>query len=114
MQPIFVTGIGTGIGKTLVAAILAEALQADYWKPIQAGYSAGTDTDWVSHQLENGAGRVHPEKYRLALAASPHIAAREEGLIIDLNEIVSFFNRLEKGKGSQTQNVEAKPQHPDK
>ena len=114
MQPIFVTGIGTGIGKTLVAAILAEALQADYWKPIQAGYSAGTDTDWVSHQLENGAGRVHPEKYRLALAASPHIAAREEGLIIDLNEIVSFFNRLEKGKGSQTENVEGKPQHPDK
>jgi dethiobiotin synthetase len=42
-RPLFITGIGTGVGKTLVAAILTEALHADYWKPIQAGYEDGTD-----------------------------------------------------------------------
>lgn len=30
----FVTGIGTGIGKTMISAILTEKLKADYWKPI--------------------------------------------------------------------------------
>ena len=35
----FVTGIGTGIGKTIVSAILVEKLTADYWKPIQSGDS---------------------------------------------------------------------------
>src|SRR5262245_49800592 len=47
MKPIFITGIGTGIGKTLVSAILVEAYQADYWKPVQAGFSAGTDLEWI-------------------------------------------------------------------
>ena len=37
MKKIFVTGIGTDVGKTVVSAILAEALEADYWKPVQAG-----------------------------------------------------------------------------
>lgn len=37
MKRIFVTGISTEVGKTLASAILVEALQADYWKPVQAG-----------------------------------------------------------------------------
>ena len=44
MKPIFISGIGTGIGKTIVAAVLTEALQADYWKPVQAGFDMGTDS----------------------------------------------------------------------
>jgi len=43
MKPIFISGIGTGIGKTVIAAIIAEALKADYWKPVQAGYETVTD-----------------------------------------------------------------------
>ncbi|WP_423787497.1 AAA family ATPase, partial [Klebsiella pneumoniae] len=31
---IFITGIGTDVGKTVASAILAEALSADYWKPV--------------------------------------------------------------------------------
>ena len=50
---IFVSGTGTGIGKTFVSAILAEALQADYWKPVQAGYATITDSDWVRNELTN-------------------------------------------------------------
>jgi dethiobiotin synthetase len=87
MTPIFVTGIGTGIGKTLVSAILAKALEADYWKPIQAGFEAGTDSEWVAGWLKETGSVVHPEVYRLAKPASPHIAAREEGITIDITKI---------------------------
>lgn len=81
----FVSGIGTGIGKTLVAAILARALDADYWKPVQAGYEEGTDSEWLSSRLPNII--VHPEVYKLKLPASPHIAAREEALNISIEKI---------------------------
>jgi dethiobiotin synthetase len=87
LPPIFVTGIGTGIGKTFVSAILAKALEADYWKPVQAGYSEGTDSEWVANWLQETGSVVHPEVYRLAKPASPHIAAREEGITIDISKI---------------------------
>ena len=86
-QPIFITGIGTGIGKTLVAAIVTEALQADYWKPVQAGYEEGTDSILVKKYLSNSSSIVHPELYKLKLAVSPHIAAREENIAINLIKI---------------------------
>jgi dethiobiotin synthetase len=86
MQPIFITGIGTGIGKTVVSAIVAEALQADYWKPVQAGFSDGTDSEWVRSMLSERS-IIHPEVYKLKMPASPHIAAREEGIKIDLQNI---------------------------
>ena len=87
MQPLFITGIGTGIGKTLVAAIVTEALGASYWKPVQAGYDDGTDSSWVAERISHPAGRIHPETYKLSLPASPHIAARQEGIVIDLDRI---------------------------
>src|ERR1044072_4062615 len=87
MEKIFVTGIGTGIGKTFVSAILAKALEADYWKPVQAGYEEGTDSEWVANWLQETGSVVHPEVYRLAKPASPHIAAREEGVTIDISKI---------------------------
>jgi dethiobiotin synthetase len=87
MERIFVTGIGTGIGKTFVSAILAKALNADYWKPVQAGFEDGTDSEWVSQWLKESGSVIHPEVYRLAKPASPHIAAREEGITIDIQHI---------------------------
>lgn len=86
-QPIFITGIGTGVGKTLAAAVITEALQADYWKPVQAGFAGGTDSEWVSSRLSNSASVIHPELYKLKLAASPHIAAREEQVQIETGSI---------------------------
>ena len=94
VQTIFVTGIGTGIGKTVVSAMLAEALQADYWKPVQAGYEDGTDSEWVRSVLRNTKSKVYPEVYRLKLPASPHIAAREENKTISLEKIFSTFSQL--------------------
>ena len=57
MKPIFISGIGTGIGKTVIAAILTEALKADYWKPVQAGNERGTDQQtrrFTDQQSANG------------------------------------------------------------
>lgn len=87
MNRIFVTGIGTGIGKTVISAILAKALEADYWKPVQAGYENGTDSEWVGNMLAGTRSVIHPEVYRLAMPASPHIAARNEGVDIEIKNI---------------------------
>jgi dethiobiotin synthetase len=87
MTPIFITGIGTGIGKTCVSAIVAKALEADYWKPIQAGYEEGTDGEFVSSVLGDSGLTVFPEVYKLRQPASPHIAAREEGIRINIGHI---------------------------
>jgi dethiobiotin synthetase len=81
MNRYFVTGIGTGIGKTIVSAMLAEALEADYWKPVQAG-NLQTDTDFVRQVISNEKSVVHSEVYSLQMPASPHIAARDEGVRI--------------------------------
>ncbi len=94
MNTIFITGIGTDVGKTIAAAILTEALQADYWKPIQAGYNEGTDSEFVRSVISNAKTIIHPETYKLKLAASPHIAAKKEGIKIDLNKIEEDYFKI--------------------
>jgi dethiobiotin synthetase len=93
-QPIFITGIGTDVGKTIIAAILTEALQADYWKPVQAGFSDGTDALRVKELISNERSFVHPEVYKFSLPASPHIAARNENVKVDLDLIEKKFQQL--------------------
>ncbi|MFD3003423.1 dethiobiotin synthase [Pontibacter toksunensis] len=87
MKSYFITGIGTDVGKTVAAAILTEALQADYWKPVQAGGLDFTDTDTVMSLVSNAASVFHPEAYRLKMAASPHRAAAAEGIEIDVHSM---------------------------
>src|SRR5687768_17357224 len=84
---IFITGIGTGIGKTLVAAIIAKALDGAYWKPVQAGYANGTDSEWIRSVMQNKDMSIFPEVYKFQLAASPHLAARAENEIISIDRI---------------------------
>lgn len=84
MKNIFVTAIGTDSGKTMVSAIICEALGAAYWKPIQAGYPR--DTDVVSSLVTNRSFKSYPEKYLLKTPASPHAAARIDGVDIKLND----------------------------
>lgn len=87
-RPIFITGIGTDVGKTLVSAIITEALGADYWKPVQAGLEGGTDAQLVKALLTNTDSVVHPELYKLKTPVSPHIAARNDGVTIDPKAIL--------------------------
>jgi dethiobiotin synthetase len=94
IQTVFITGIGTGVGKTVVSAIIAEALEADYWKPVQAGYANGTDSEWMQSVLSNTKSKVHPEVYKLKLPASPHLAAQNEDIEISLEKIYSSYCQL--------------------
>lgn len=87
MRKIFVTGIGTGVGKTILSAALVEALKADYWKPIQAGNLKNTDTSIVKKLVINKISQFHQEAYRLKWSLSPHAAAFKEGIEIKLSDI---------------------------
>ncbi len=91
MRPIFITGIGTGIGKTVVSAIITQALRTDYWKPVQAGFTEGTDSEWVKKVIANNQTIIHPEIYKLQLPASPHIAAFQENRRIRISEILNQY-----------------------
>jgi dethiobiotin synthetase len=84
MRNIFVTAIGTDSGKTMVSAILCEALGASYWKPIQAGYPRDTDT--VASLVSNKSFKAFPEKYLLNTPASPHAAAKIDGVNIKIDD----------------------------
>ena len=96
MKPIFITGTGTGIGKTLIAAIVTEALEADYWKPVQAGFNQGTDSLWVGQMISNKKTVVHPEVYKFNMAASPHIASRTEQKKVVLKDIINHLPKTKK------------------
>lgn len=88
MRKLFVTGIDTEIGKTMVSAIITEALQADYWKPVQAGDLDNSDTMKVKALVSNSVSRFHPEAYRLNHPMSPHAAAALDGLEITFDNVV--------------------------
>jgi dethiobiotin synthetase len=87
MSNIFITGIGTDVGKTFVAAIVTQALQADYWKPIQSGLEE-TDKATIASLIDNSKTRIHPEAYRLHTPMSPHKSAEIDGITIDLAKII--------------------------
>ena len=84
---LFITGIGTDVGKTIAAAIITEALEADYWKPIQAGDIENSDSHTIKKYLSNSQSKIHPNSYVLQTPASPHLAAKLDGITIDLKNI---------------------------
>lgn len=91
---LFITGIGTNVGKTIVSAVLTEALQADYWKPIQSGVLEGKDSDTVKSLISNDKSVFHPETYLLNEPLSPHFAAKLDGVTIELDKIQTQFINL--------------------
>lgn len=84
---IFITGIGTEVGKTIAAAIATQALKADYWKPIQSGELENTDTDKIKKLVDNSSSHFFDEAYKLTQALSPHASANYDGITIDLEKI---------------------------
>jgi len=87
MKAFAVVGIHTDIGKTIVSAVITEALGCDYWKPVQAGSIDQTDTMTVQSLVSNSSSKFHDERYLLAAAMSPHAAAERENIRIDLEEL---------------------------
>jgi len=80
---IAIAGIHTNIGKTIASAVLAEALQVDYWKPVQAGDLDNRDSLVVKQLLSNNKSQVHKEAVMLSQPMSPHAAAAIDGIDID-------------------------------
>ena len=87
MKTYFVTGISTDVGKTIASAILVEALEADYFKPVQAGDLDNSDTHKIKRLVSNSKSLFHPNSYALNTPMSPHGAAEIDGLIIDAKNI---------------------------
>ena len=85
---LFITGIGTDVGKTVVSAIITQALEADYWKPIQAGDLNQSDTHKIKAYVSNSKTKFHDNSYALNTPASPHLAAEIDGITIDLAKII--------------------------
>ena len=84
---LFITGIGTDVGKTIASAIVTQALEADYWKPIQAGDLDNSDSHKIQRYISNDKTIIHPNSYKLNTPASPHFAAAIDGITIDLKQI---------------------------
>jgi dethiobiotin synthetase len=76
LRRIVITGTGPDVGKTIVSAIVAESLGAEYWKPVQCGCD---DTETVRALTKS---TCHPVNYHLKAPFSPHYAAKLEGLQI--------------------------------
>jgi dethiobiotin synthetase len=84
---LFITGISTDVGKTIASAIITEALEADYWKPIQAGDLDNSDSHKIQNYISNDKSVIHENSYKLNTPASPHLAAEIDGITIDLKNI---------------------------
>lgn len=82
---LIVAGIHTDVGKTVVSAILTEALQGHYWKPVQCGLPK--DCDWVQDHLSLKE-RCFPSSYFLKTPCSPHLAAPKEGLRVEAKALI--------------------------
>ncbi|WP_353084209.1 dethiobiotin synthase [Flavobacterium sp.] len=84
---LFITGIGTDVGKTIASAIVTQALEADYWKPIQAGDLDNSDSHKIQKYISNNKTKIHANSYKLNTPASPHLAAAIDRITIDIKEI---------------------------
>lgn len=86
-QRYFITGISTEVGKTVASAIITEALEADYWKPVQAGELDNCDTKKVERLVSNSKSTFHPNAFALETPMSPHAAADIDNITITLDNI---------------------------
>ena len=87
MSTYFITGIGTDVGKTVASAIVTEALNADYWKPIQAGELEYCDTKKVEYLISNKVSKFHKNSFALQTPMSPHASAKIDNVSIELKDI---------------------------
>ncbi len=114
MAAFFVTGAGTGIGKTYVTAALARAVRARarpvvVLKPVLSGFDPVSDPAYDAAILARAAGldaddpaaigRVAP--WRFAAPVSPDMAAAREGRTIPFEDLVAFCRR----------SIDATPRH---
>src|SRR5258705_13747287 len=83
----FITGTDTGVGKTVLSALLCAALDAVYWKPIQTGTLEGSDRLTVMRLAGIGSDRTLDEVYKFVPPVAPDLAPRWAGGGIDLGRV---------------------------
>lgn len=84
---LFITGISTDVGKTIASAILVEALQADYWKPIQSGDLDHSDSHKIAELISNTKSIIHTNAYAFKTPKSPHLSSKLEDVTIEISKI---------------------------
>ena len=98
MRGVFVTGTDTGVGKTVVSAVLVSALRRNanvgYWKPIQTGIEEDDDTSEVRRLAACSVGEIADQGIRLPRPLSPHLAARLVGQTIEMGELMRIADGL--------------------
>lgn len=118
MSRLFVTGAGTGVGKTFVTCLLLRRLRAaGHWaralKPVISGFdpaeAAGSDSGQLLAAMDEAAdraaiGAISP--WRFSAPLSPDMAAVREGREIDVGELVAFCRYAAPAEGEGTLIVE--------
>jgi dethiobiotin synthetase len=97
MNGFFIAGTDTGVGKTIISAMLLLAGGGIYWKPVQSGSMDGTDTDIIRKLTGLGDGHFEKESYRLTEPLSPHQSAQMENKHIDIKNILTDFGNIRAG-----------------
>ena len=95
-----VLGTDTGVGKTVVCALLARRVAARlataYWKPVATGLPGDSDPESVrrlaGELVASGKLAILPEVYAFPEPVSPHLAARLAGAVIDPEVILGAFH----------------------
>ncbi len=111
MSGLFITGVGTGVGKTLVTTILCHQLRSlgrpvVALKPVVSGFVPGdpeSDPALILRSLgadptDDAVAAIAP--WRFAAPIAPHLAARREGRSITLDQMVRFCQQTRGGPGS--------------
>jgi dethiobiotin synthetase len=95
MKGLFVAGTDTGVGKTVLCAALLAASGPGvvYWKPVQTGAGAESDTETVRRLTGVAEKRLLDQGYRFAMPASPHHAAEAEGQEVKLENLLTIGRR---------------------
>ncbi len=87
LEGVFVAGTGTGVGKSLMAALIMSVTGGSYWKPIQSGNEPTTDRQWIKRLTGLEDDHFLPEEYLLTSPCSPHLSAMIDGVTIDMAEL---------------------------
>jgi dethiobiotin synthetase len=102
IKGLFVTGTGTGVGKTVVCAALLHRYRSiaplRYWKPVQTGIEQDDDTAEVCALASARDGEIFDQGLRFEKPVSPHLAAKWAGQPIDLLQLRRMLPGEEKSR----------------
>ena len=98
MRGVFVTGTDTGVGKTVVSAVLVSALRrrttVGYWKPVQTGIEEDDDTAEVRRLAGCADDEIAELGIRLPRPLSPHLSARLANQTIEMGDLMRMADGL--------------------